>query len=763
MARAMLAVDAWVNASLYESGRKARARYDAFSAFMDRFHVSGPTRGVVALACEGLTLGFFGAMLMLALAIPAFRETSDDWLKKQELAVTFLDRYGVEVGRRGIRHDDSIPLDALPDHLIKAVLATEDRRFYEHFGIDVIGTLRAVTVNARSSGVVQGGSSITQQLAKNLFLSNERTLERKVKEAFLALWLEFHLSKKEILKLYLDRAYMGGGAFGVQAAAEFYFGKSARDLTLAESAMLAGLFKAPTRYAPHINLPAARGRANVVLDNMVQAGFMSEGQIYAARRNPATAVDRKQEASPDWYLDWAFQEIKQLAERRKLGDDRVLTVRTALDMGVEQRAQQAIEDNLRQYGPQYQAKQSATVVIETATGAVRAIVGGRDYGASQFNRAVDALRQPGSSFKPYVYLAALMSGKFRPSTIVVDSPVCIGNWCPKNYGGSYGGSVPLAVALAKSYNTVAVKLTTAVGDGNPRAGRARVVETARRMGVTAPLNDTVSLPIGAAEVTLLEHSAAYAVFGNGGRRVEPHAAIEIRNSRGDVIWRHDRDGAQPQQAFPPGVIAEMNSMLVKVVEEGTARRAILGPDIKVGGKTGTTNGYKDAWFCGFTGNYTGCVWYGNDDDSPMNNMTGGTLPAQTWRDIMAYAHQGVELRPLPGAPVDPTKTPSIATLSGPGGARIVEITAQRPTTLSRRSAEALAEIESTMREATKPTDASPKTGPQGRSGFLDPARRAPRGGEAPGRITRLSDGSVTVAAEGGGVIRIDGGTLTNVR
>ncbi len=781
LSRAMLAADAWVGARLWESGEDARTRWASFSAFMERFRVEGPARGLVALACEGLTLGFFGAMAMLALATPAFRETSDDWLKKQELAVTFLDRYGVEVGRRGIRHDDSIPLDDLPDHLLKAVLATEDRRFYEHFGIDVIGTLRAVTVNARShSGVVQGGSSITQQLAKNLFLSNERTLERKVKEAFLALWLEFHLSKKEILKLYLDRAYMGGGAFGVQAASEFYFGKSARDLTLAESAMLAGLFKAPTKYAPHVNLPAARGRANVVLDNIVAAGFMSEGQVYAARRNPATAVDRHQESNPDWYLDWAFSEIKELAASGKLGDDRVLTVRTALDSGLEQRAQQAIEDNLRQFGPQYHARQAATAIIESSTGAVRAIVGGRDYGASQFNRATDALRQPGSSFKPYVYLAAIASGKFKPNTIVVDSPVCIGNWCPKNYGGTYGGSVPLAVALAKSYNTVAVKLTTAVGDGNPKIGRARVVDTARRMGVTAPLVDTVSLPIGAAEVTVLEHSAAYAVFGNGGKRVEAHAATEIRNSRGETIWRRDRDGKQPEAVFAPAVIADMNLMLTKVVEEGTARRAILGPDIKVGGKTGTTNGYKDAWFCGFTGNYTACVWYGNDDDSPMNNMTGGSLPAQTWRDFMAYAHQGVELKPLPGAPLDPARAPAVAAAqpapAAPGApGKIVELGPQRPASLSRRSAEALGDIEQAMRSAAAGTPAAKPAEPapppkasaaQRRAGFepAAPARRQQGFGEVrPGRVTRLDNGAVAIAADGGGFIRIDGGSVRDLR
>ncbi len=297
--RFALAFDAWVNSSLYESSQRARERYANFSAFMDRFHVSGAAKLGVELSCEVLTAGAAGAILMLALAMPAFRETSDDWLKKQDLAVTFLDRYGQEAGRRGIRHDDSLRLEDVPDVLLQAVLATEDRRFWTHWGVDPVGTLRALSANARASGVVQGGSTLTQQLAKNLFLTNERTIERKIKEAFLALWLEFHISKKEILKLYLDRAYMGGGNFGVQAASQYYFGKSVREISLAEAAMLAGLFKAPTRYAPHVNLPAARARANDVLQNMVEAGFQTEGQVNIARRNPATPVDREDDYSPD--------------------------------------------------------------------------------------------------------------------------------------------------------------------------------------------------------------------------------------------------------------------------------------------------------------------------------------------------------------------------------------------------------------------------------------------------------------------------------
>ncbi len=311
-----LDLDARLDFGLFRGGLLLREGFERYRDFMDRFHVAGWRRWLlVEPLSEAATMGLGGLMLMLALAGPAFRETSDeDWLKKSELAVTFLDRYGNEVGSRGIKHSHSVPLNELPDHLIKAVLATEDRRFYEHFGIDVAGTFRAVVTNARAGGVVQGGSSITQQLAKNLFLSNERTIERKVKEAFLALWLETRLTKNEILKLYLDRAYMGGGAFGVDAAANFYFGKSAREVNLSEAAMLAGLFKAPTKFAPHINLPAARGRANVVLDNLVEAGFMTEGQVFGARRNPARAIDRRDEGAPGYYLDWAFDEMKKLVD-----------------------------------------------------------------------------------------------------------------------------------------------------------------------------------------------------------------------------------------------------------------------------------------------------------------------------------------------------------------------------------------------------------------------------------------------------------------
>ncbi|MPZ56931.1 MAG: PBP1A family penicillin-binding protein [Rhizobiales bacterium] len=718
--RFLLDLDARIDSAVFQTGAWSRELYERYSSFMDRFHVSRWKRAFVELTSDGMTAGAAGLVLMLALAIPAFHETAnEDWLKKSDLAVTFLDRYGNEAGSRGIRHNDSIPLDQFPDHLIKAVLSTEDRHFYEHFGIDGVGTARAILTNARAGGVVQGGSSISQQLAKNLFLSNERTIERKVKEAFLAVWLESRLTKNEILKLYLDRAYMGGGAFGVDAAAQFYFNKSARDVTMAEAAMLAGLFKAPSKFAPHINLPAARARANVVLDNLVEAGFMTEGQVFGARRHPATPVDRRHERSPDYYLDAAFDEVKRLVETSpKTMTERVFVVRTALDPALQREAENAVQSALRQYGPDYNAGQAAAVVVDL-DGGVRTIVGGRDYGESQFNRATDALRQPGSSFKPYVYAAALAHG-YKPTSVVVDAPICLGNWCPHNYSGGYRGSMTLTQALTYSINTIAVRLSVSIGNGNAKAGRAKIVDTAKRMGVRTPLPDTPSLPIGADAVNVLEHTAAFASLANEGKAVAAHTVLEVRTAAGDLVWRFDRDGKKPVQALSPAVARDMNMMMHNVTEAGTARRARLN-GIPVSGKTGTTNAYRDAWFVGYTGNFVGGIWFGNDDYTPMNRMTGGSIPAQTWQQIMAYAHQGIELKPIPGIPTIPAGKPLMAD-AGANGAAVPA----RPPTLTRSGAEALVRIERLLDEAARALAVSDR---------ITPSPRAGRGPASPQRET----------------------------
>jgi len=710
-----LDLDARFDSALFSSLRGTRELYERYSTFMDRFYVGGWKRWVfIEPFSEAATIGLGGLVLMLALAIPAFRETADeDWLKKSDLAVSFLDRYGNPIGSRGIKHNDSIPLEDFPDNLIKATLATEDRRFYDHFGIDMAGTARALVTNAQAGGVRQGGSSITQQLAKNLFLSNERTIERKVNEAFLAIWLETRLTKNEILKLYLDRAYMGGGTFGVDGAAHFYFNKSVRDVNLAEAAMLAGLFKAPTKFAPHINLPAARARANVVLDNLVDAGFMTEGQVFGARRNPAVAVDRRDENSPNYYLDYAFDEMRKLVDTfPKSYTERVFVVRTAIDMNVQRAAEETIENQLRQFGRDYHATQAATVVADL-DGGVRAMVGGRDYGASQFNRATDAYRQPGSSFKPYVYTTALLNG-FKPTSIVVDGPVCIGNWCPQNYGHSYSGSVTLTQAITRSINVVPVKLSIAIGGkGGPKAGRAKIVEVARRFGIKAPLPDTPSLPIGADEVTILEHGVAYATFPNKGKAMTPHAVLEVRTGAGDLVWRWDRDGPKPRQAIPASIAADMAGMMSHVVSEGTARRAALD-GIPTAGKTGTTNAYRDAWFVGYTGNFTCAVWYGNDDYSPTNRMTGGSLPAQTWHDIMVAAHQGVEIKELAGVGMgERLPQPAVpATVAAIGSApKPPEIKPGPPPVLTKRGADILVQVEKLLDDAAKTAERTTATEP----------------------------------------------------
>jgi penicillin-binding protein 1A len=691
----LLDLDARLGHFFFSASVSLRSRWDSFSAFMDRFHVAGVKRFLIELTSEGATLGTAGAVLALALAVPAFRETGgEDWLKKTDLSVTFLDRYGNKIGERGTRINDTIPLEELPDVLIKATLATEDRRFYDHFGIDFAGTFRAIAANAKAGGVVQGGSSITQQLAKNLFLSNERTIERKINEAFLALWLETHLTKKEILKLYLDRAYLGGGSYGVDAAAHYYFDKSARDVNLAEAAMLAGLFKAPTRFAPHVNLAAARARANVVLDNLVDSGMMTEGQVFGARRNPAKPIDRRDEETPNYYLDWAFRDVQQIVDKLpKSVTERVFVVRTGLDQNIQRAAEAAIEDSLRQFGRDYNVSQAAMVVMEP-NGLVRAMVGGRDYGESQFNRATDALRQPGSSFKPYTYVTALMNG-FKPTSVVVDSPVCIGNWCPRNYSGGFSGAMTLTEAITRSINIIPVKLSIALGNGNPKIGRAKIIETARKLGIQSPLPDTPSLPLGADGINVLEHTTAYAAFANGGMAIERHAVIDMRTPGGDVVWRFDRDGKKPVRVLPPQVVSDIVMMMNSVVENGTGRRAQLD-GIKVAGKTGTTNSFRDAWFMGYTGNFVCGVWFGNDDYTSTRNLTGGSLPAMTWHKVMAYAHQGVEIKPLPGLkgqPAPKLEEPSVAAVSNFGET-------PRPVTLSQRTSDRLLRLEKVFRDTS---------------------------------------------------------------
>jgi penicillin-binding protein 1A len=693
----LLRIDSWIDSGLWTTASRVFDFWEEVTIASRKLHVRGWKKFLINIADDALTVGTAGTVLMLALALPAFEETKKDWRYRGDFAVTFLDRYGNTIGHRGIIHEDSVPIDQMPDHFIKAVLATEDRRFFEHFGIDFIGLARAMSENARAGGVVQGGSTLTQQLAKNLFLTNERSLERKIKEAFLALWLEANMSKKEILSLYLDRAYMGGGTFGAAAAAQFYFGKNLTDVTLAESAILAGLFKAPAKYAPHVNLPAARARANTVLSNLVQGGLMTEGQVVGARRNPATVIDREDVKAPDYFLDWAFDEVQRLAKEGKIKDHTVM-VRTTLDTGLQQAAEQAMEGSLREFGEGYKVKQGAMVMIENR-GGIRAMVGGRDYGESQFNRATAALRQPGSSFKVYTYSAAMEKG-YKPETLISDAPVTWRGWSPQNYGRSYAGKVTLQTALAKSYNTVPVRLAKDV------LGTQIIADTAKAMGVATLLRTDKTIPLGTSEVTVLDQATGYAVFPAGGMQARRHGIEQVLDYEGTVLYDFDRDEPPAQRVLSEEANSKMNRMLVTIPVEGTARRGALDNGIVSGGKTGTSQSYRDAWYVGFTGNYTTAVWFGNDDFTSMNNMTGGALPAMTFKRLMDYAHQGMELRPIPGIqnPLPSGSRPQPAT-----GAEVASTDANalpaltRPRALSAEATRVIRAIGKKLKEASAPT------------------------------------------------------------
>ena len=693
----LLRIDSWIDSGLWTSASRFFDFWEDVTVASRKLHVRGWKKFLINIADDALTVGTAGTVLLLALALPAFEETKKDWRYRGDFAVTFLDRYGNTIGHRGIIHEDSVPIDQMPDHFIKAVLATEDRRFFDHFGIDFIGLARAMSENARAGGVVQGGSTLTQQLAKNLFLTNERSLERKIKEAFLALWLEANMSKKEILSFYLDRAYMGGGTFGAAAAAQFYFGKNLTDVTLAESAILAGLFKAPAKYAPHVNLPAARARANTVLSNLVQGGLMTEGQVVGARRNPATVIDREDVKAPDYFLDWAFDEVQKLAKDGKIKDHTVV-VRTTIDSGLQQAAEQAMEGSLREFGEGYKVKQGAMVMIENG-GGIRAMVGGRDYGESQFNRATAALRQPGSSFKVYTYSAAMEKG-YKPETLISDAPVTWRGWSPQNYGRSYAGKVTLQTALAKSYNTVPVRLAKDV------LGTQVIADTAKAMGVATPLRTDKTIPLGTSEVTVLDQATGYAVFPADGMQSRRHGIAQVLDYEGKVLYDFDRDEPPARRVLSEEANSKMNRMLVTIPVEGTARRGALDNGIVSGGKTGTSQSYRDAWYVGFTGNYTTAVWFGNDDFTSMNNMTGGALPAMTFKRLMDYAHQGMELRPIPGIqnPLPSGSRPRPAT-----GAEVASTDANalpaltRPRSLSAEATRVIRSIGKKLRDASAPS------------------------------------------------------------
>jgi len=642
----VLSADSSVDAGMFGLSGWLGNKWTSYTEITDRMRVWGLRRLFVDATSNALTAGTAAVVLIYAWGLPDAPSEKLLYSGAQQYSVVFTDANGTYLGRRGVLHSNAVPLDEIPDHVIEAVLATEDARFYEHFGIDILGTIRALAANVQANGIVQGGSTLTQQVAKNLFLTPERSLRRKIKEAFFSLWMEARLTKRQILKLYLDRAYMGGGTFGVEAASEFYFNKSIRDVTLPEAVMLAGLFKAPTRFSPTHNLPAARARANVVLERMIDAGFITDGQARVVRLRPADLIAPAASYIPEYYLDWAFSEVQRIADGRSY----VLSVKTTLDLKRQKQADEAVQTILRE-GGKAKGVDEAALVSMTLDGAVQAMIGGRDYGESQFNRAVDAKRQPGSSFKPFVYLTALNEG-FTPKSIVIDSPITIGNWSPRNYSRRYRGRISLATALQKSVNVIPVKLAQTFG-------RRKIAATAKAMGIRTELRLNRSMPLGTNEVTVLDMTGGFAVFANGGMEVKPYGVLEIRTQEGELLYDRERDEPAPKRVAELEKIEQLNSMLGGVVTGGTARRAQLG-FTPAAGKTGTTQAYRDAWFMGFTGELTTGVWMGNDSFSSTKRLTGGNLPAMIWQKYMAVAQSDQYITPIPGVKSYGTPRPIIS-------------------------------------------------------------------------------------------------------
>jgi len=591
----------------------------------------------------GVILGG-GALAYFALTLP---DTNQLTVAERRPSVTVLAEDGSIIATFGDLFGQPLTLREMSPWLPKAVIATEDRRFYSHFGIDPIGLARAIFADLRSGHLVQGGSTITQQLAKTVFLSPERSLSRKIREALLALWLERHFTKDQILEIYLNRVYLGAGTYGVDAAAHRYFNKSASKLNLYESAVIAGLLKAPTRFNPTHDKEKAAARAAQVLDLMVETGAIDQQQALAAEKSGAglrsVAVARP---GTRYFADWVADQVRDFAGTA----DHDLIVRTTLDPRMQSAAETAIADVLARHGIKDVVSQGALVAMAT-DGAIRAMVGGRDYNESQFNRATQAQRQPGSAFKPFVYLAGLEAG-IRPEDRFIDQPIQIGNWRPRNYTNRYIGEVSAAEALAESINTVAVQVAQ-------RAGIPNVIAVANRLGITSNLARDPSIALGTNEVSLLELVSAYAPFANGGNGVLAYGIVEIRDTDGKIIYR--RTGNGPGQVIPGDEVGMMNEMLAGVISHGTGRAAALPRP--VAGKTGTTQEYRDAWFIGYTADLVAGIWLGNDDNTAMNRVTGGSLPAPVWRAFMQAAIQGMPVKPLPtGVPQQAAgATPVMAT------------------------------------------------------------------------------------------------------
>jgi penicillin-binding protein 1A len=557
---------------------------------------------------------------------------------------------GSLLANRGETGGRTVTLKELPPYLPKAFVAIEDRRFYDHFGIDPVGISRAVYRNLAHRGGLQGGSTLTQQLAKNLFLTQERTASRKIQEAILALWLERNYSKDQILELYLNRVYFGAGAYGVEAAAQRYYGKSARNVSLAEAAVLAGLVQSPSRLAPNRNPDRAQARAELVIAAMNELGFITPGMTKTALGTPAEPVRPNGAGSANYAADYVMDVLDDFVGNVESD----IVVSTTVEPSMQAAAERVLVDELNAKGQKFNVSQGAFVAMQP-DGAVKALVGGRNYESSQFNRAIAARRQPGSSFKPFVYLTAVERG-YTPDTVLEDGPVNFGGWAPKNYDRKYRGPIAMRDALALSLNTIAVKLNMEVG---PKA----VVQTAQRLGISSPLQANGSLALGTSEVTPLELVSAYAAFANGGTGVVPYVITQVKTTDGKLVYKRPNAGGLGR-VIDPGVVAMMNEMMHNTFVVGTAQKAQI-PGWSLAGKTGTTDDYKDAWFVGFSGSLVAGVWLGNDDGTLTKRVTGGNLPTEVWHNFMKIALKDQQPVALPGS--ERFRTPSDVPVAGAGG------------------------------------------------------------------------------------------------
>jgi penicillin-binding protein 1A len=569
-----------------------------------------------------------GTIALVASTLPPIQSLA---IPKRPPSIEINGLDGKPLAVRGEMGGAAVALKDLPPYLPRAFLAIEDRRFYSHHGVDPIGLTRALIADVLRRGAAQGGSTITQQLAKNLFLNQQRTLWRKLQELVLALWIERKFGKNEILELYLNRVYFGSGAYGVEAAAQRYFAKDAKNVTLAEAAMLAGLVKSPSRLAPSRNPDGAERRAQVVLTAMAEAEFITETMAKAAMAQPAHAVKPTGAGSVGYVADWIMDVLDDL-----IGEiDGDLKVETTIDPALQAAAERALVDELAQKGGKLDVEQGALVAM-SPDGAVRAMVGGRNYAESQFNRAVAAKRQPGSAFKPFVYLTALEHG-LTPDTVRDDKPIALKGWKPENFGRQYWGPVTLSQALAMSLNTVSVRLTLEFGP-------AAVAKTAYRLGIASKLDPNPSLALGTSEVSLIELVSAYAPFANGGYAIAPHVVERVRTAAGKTLYT--RLAPNFGRVVDPRYVGMMNAMMRETMTSGTAHSAQLA-GWPAAGKTGTSQEFRDAWFIGYTSHLLTGVWLGNDDSSPTRKATGGGLPVEIWSRFMRPAHQGLAVVGLP--------------------------------------------------------------------------------------------------------------------